>query len=128
MIIYDCSNSTEYTNRPPKDNEIVRYLKENAAQYGHSFTDDPHAGEVYFTNDIFPSTLENDKIKAKRMDGVFNRHDNKHRNEPLNKAAAEADLVIFISEYARTKASTGAKNEKTIYRRISKNVSGRQWV
>lgn len=101
MIIYDCSNSAEYTHRPPKDNEIVRYLKENAAQYGHSFTDDPAAGEVYFTNDIFPSTLENDKIKVKRMDGVFSRYDNKHRNESLNKAAAEADLVIFISEYAR---------------------------
>lgn len=100
MKIYDCSNS-EY--RPehrggggPVTNEIMRYLHENAETYGHSFVG-AEESEVIITNDVFPPGLSGKKVK--RMGGVFEGE--LERNNKYNKAAQEADVVIFISEYVR---------------------------
>lgn len=103
-------------NCGPKENDIVRYLKQYASEFGHEFVPYMLGGDaqgvkhadVVFTNDVWPKTVfwEGDdpfpgKFKVKRMDGVFSRADTVHRNEALNKAAQQADHVIFISEYSK---------------------------
>ena len=102
MKIFDCSNSQKSLRDKgalygPKENDILRYLKQYASEFGHVFVD---SADVVFTNDIFPESFPG-KRKVKRMDGVFSRADVVHRNEALNAAAMEADHVIFISEYSR---------------------------
>lgn len=105
MKIFDCSNSEESLRNKttlygPKDNDVVRYLKQYANEFGHQFVQSAEDSDVIFTNDIFPEPFLG-KRKVKRMDGVFSRVDVVHRNEVLNRAAQEADHVIFISEYSR---------------------------
>jgi glycosyltransferase involved in cell wall biosynthesis len=105
MKIFDVSNSkASLRNKAalygPKENDIVRYLKQYAPEFGHQFVQSAEDADVIFTNDIFPEPFLG-KRKVKRMDGVFSRADVVHRNEALNRAAQEADSVIFISEYSR---------------------------
>lgn len=109
MKIYDCSNSEVSLKAKgksirrdygPKENDILRYLKQYASEFGHVFVKNPDDADVIFTNDIFPESFPGKK-KVKRMDGVFARADMVHRNEALNQAAREADHVIFISDYSR---------------------------
>lgn len=108
--IFDCSNSTERPmNRGfggPVENTIVRDLKKYASLYGYAFVDDIDDANIIFTNDVFTRDAE---IRAldfgvpivKRMDGVFFQDALRSRNESLNLAAQQADLVIFISEFSR---------------------------
>lgn len=105
MKIYDCSNSEASLKSKsvlygPKENDIVRYLKQYATEFGHEFVLNSSDADVIFTNDIFPESF-NGKRKVKRMDGVFSRMNTIHRNEFLNKAAREANHVIFISDYSK---------------------------
>jgi glycosyltransferase involved in cell wall biosynthesis len=105
MKIYDCSNSEASLKGKarlygPKENDILRYLKQYASEFGHVFVQNPNDADVILTNDIFPESFSGKK-KVKRMDGVFARTDVVHRNEALNQAAQEADHVIFISDYSR---------------------------
>jgi glycosyltransferase involved in cell wall biosynthesis len=104
MKIYDCSLSTKNRNIDtyygPRVNDIVRYLKQYAGEFGHTFINDWRKADVIFTNDIFPEDYPG-KRKVKRMDGVFTRNNLTHRNEQLNAAAQEADHVIFISDFSR---------------------------
>ncbi len=105
MKIFDCSNSEASLRGKarlygPKENDILRYLKQYASEFGHLFVQYPDEADVIFTNDIFPEPFPG-KRKVKRMDGVFSRADLVHRNDALNQAAREADEVIFISEYSK---------------------------
>jgi glycosyltransferase involved in cell wall biosynthesis len=104
--IFDCSNSSE---RPPHRNgggplvnDVMRYLHENCEYYGFTFVNDPHIADVIITNDVFPKyILDLKKPLVKRMDGVFWHKDFVQRNHPLNRAAQQADNVIFITNYSR---------------------------
>lgn len=98
MKIFDCSKSTKPEGY--KDNKIIAYLKQYAGRFGHEFVPCWEDADVIFTNDIFPLSF-NGKRKVKRMDGIFSRVDNMCRNNELNKAAEQADHVIFISNYSR---------------------------
>lgn len=104
---YDCSNSVERTphrseSYGPKENDIMRGLKKYCSVFGYEFIDDPSDAEVIITNDVFPKDiLALNKPKVKRMDGVYWENRFKDRNELLNKAAMEADEVIFISEFSK---------------------------
>jgi hypothetical protein len=104
MKIFDCSNSEKSLIGKgrlygPKENDILKYLKQYASEFDHVFVHSPEGADVIFTNDIFPEPFPG-KRKVKRMDGVFSRVDVIHRNETLNLAAQEADHVIFISKYS----------------------------
>lgn len=123
MKIVDVSNSSLANPRNlggnhtgPRENDIVRYLKQYAHEFGHEFVPYMLGGEaggikpadVVFTNDVWPETefWKGDdpfpgKFKVKRMDGVFSRADVVHRNKALNEAARQADHVIFISDYSK---------------------------
>ena len=104
---YDCSNSVE---RPPhrqesfgpKENDLMRGLKKYCSVFDYEFIDQPQDAAVIITNDVFPKDiLVFDKPRVKRMDGVYWDNRVKDRNESLNKAAMEADWIIFISEYSK---------------------------
>jgi len=103
--IYDCSNSEE---RPvhrntggPKENDIVRYLKMYCSNYDCEFVNDIHTADVIFTNDIFDKkSLETGLPRVKRMDGIFLQKDLLSRNELYNRAAEQANRVIFITKYS----------------------------
>lgn len=91
----------------PKENDIARYLKQYAAQYGHKVVYRWDEADVVFTNDVFPDTYTREdgepfpgKFKVKRMDGIFTHPDKVQRNELLNRAARQADHVIFISRFS----------------------------
>jgi len=103
MKIYDCSQQVYLKGRfyGPRQNDIVRYLKQYAGEFGHEFINDWRKADVVFTNDVFWSETTPGKRKVKRMDGVFTRNDLASRNEELNAAAREADHVIFISDFSR---------------------------
>jgi len=104
--ILDCSNSIE---RPahrggggPIENDIIRYLWENAADYNCKFVAAPSQADVILTNDIFPSDLIGRGIPmVKRMCGPFWQRHLSSRNDVLNRAAQLADKVIFISQYSQ---------------------------
>ncbi len=104
--IFDCSNSLE---RPlhrggggPKENEIVKYLKLYASDFNCCFVDDFKKADVCFTNDVFSkNVLSAEKPLVKRMDGVFSIENFVERNALLNKAACEANDVIFISNFSK---------------------------
>jgi glycosyltransferase involved in cell wall biosynthesis len=102
--IYDCSNSIKRPHhrggKGPLENDIIRHLKEYCNDYNCMFVDNPYEGDVIITNDVFPNGLP-DRPKIKRMDGIFWRHCFLDRNIKLNKAAIEADHVIFISEFSK---------------------------
>jgi glycosyltransferase involved in cell wall biosynthesis len=103
--IYDCSNSYE---RPPHrggggpvQNDIMRYLKENAHNYDSMFVEELEKCDVVITNDVFPkNVLDSKKPLVKRMDGVFWHNNFIGRNKQLVEAALQADRVIFISDYS----------------------------
>jgi glycosyltransferase involved in cell wall biosynthesis len=66
------------------------------------FIDNANESDVIITNDVFPNYLKNiNKVKVKRMDGVYWQEQFKERNIPLNESAQIADLVIFISEFSK---------------------------
>ena len=107
MRIFDCSNSSE---RPPhrsesfgpKQNDVMRYLRMYANEFGVEYVDDPLLSDIIITNDVFPSYIAPlKKKKVKRMDGIYWDEDNVNRNVALNRAASQADLVIFISKYSQ---------------------------
>lgn len=105
MRIYDCSNSAE---RPahrggggPKMNDVMRYLRENASAYACEFVDSHETADVIITNDVFPSDIPDSIPKVKRMCAPFFQTQLATRNEALNKAAKQADKVIFITEYSK---------------------------
>lgn len=105
MLIFDCSNSakSELNKQKlygPKENDILRYLKQYASEFGHEFVTNYNDADIILTNDIFPESFVGKK-KIKRMDGVFARADTVHRNGPLNAAAQKADHVIFVSEFSK---------------------------
>ena len=106
MQIFDCSNQDQRLNHRgcggPRENDIMRYLKENALRFGYSFTSYLTDADIAITNDIFTKEVAESSIpKIKRMDGTFYQEDLKHKNELLNEAAMKADEVIFISEYSK---------------------------
>jgi glycosyltransferase involved in cell wall biosynthesis len=91
----------------PKENDIVRYLKQYAMEYGHKVVYHWEEADVVFTNDVFPDTHTREdkepfpgKFKVKRMDGIFTHPDKVQYNELLNRAARQADHVIFISQFS----------------------------
>jgi glycosyltransferase involved in cell wall biosynthesis len=106
MKIYDCSNSLERPRHRsesygPPENDVMRYLKENAHKYEAEWVRTPRDADVVMTNDVFPKDiLTLGKPMVKRMDGVFWRPKEIARNIPLNRAARQADRVVFISEYS----------------------------
>jgi glycosyltransferase involved in cell wall biosynthesis len=104
--IYDCSNSTERPSHRggggPVMNDIMRYLHERAGDYYFKFVDSAEDASVIITNDVFPESVLNlGKPLIKMMCAPFWQKDMQYRNEVLNKAATQADLVIFITEYSR---------------------------
>jgi len=106
ISLYDCSNSEERPktrgNGGPVKNDIIRYLQEYAGSYGCQFVSEPGKADVFLTNDVFPSSiLKYDRPRVKRMDGVFWDKKYMERNVPLNRAASQADHVIFISQYSQ---------------------------
>lgn len=105
LKIHDCSNSSlrpqHRGNGGPKENDILRYLKEYAHNYFCEFTTLKNC-DVVITNDIFtPDVLESSKPKVKRMDGVFSHYELLKRNYEYNTAAQQADHVIFISKFSQ---------------------------
>jgi glycosyltransferase involved in cell wall biosynthesis len=104
--IYDCSNSPE---RPSNrgfggsvENACVKLLKKYSANFDCLFIDDPNKADLFFTNDIFPHWILQYKIpKVKRMDGIFWQQSLMERNEAYNKAAQQADCVLFVSQYSQ---------------------------
>lgn len=104
--IYDCSNSNERPNHRggggPVMNDIMRYLHEDAEDYYFEFVDYPGCAEAIITNDVFPKfVLDMGVPLIKRMCGPFWQRDMQYRNDVLNLAASQADLVIFISDYSK---------------------------
>lgn len=105
--IYDCSNSSERpahrsVSKGPSENDIMRGLKKYAHVFGFEYIDNPEDAEVIITNDVYPSNvLVLDKPRVKRMDGVFFLEHLKERNEPLNQAALQSTIIVFISEYSQ---------------------------
>ena len=101
--IYDCSNSSKRPkHRGPKgiiENTVVTALKTNNSGRGCVFVDKAKDADVIFTNDVFDKKYPK-HFKVKRMDGVFLDPKCTDRNVPLNKAAKEADHVIFISKFS----------------------------
>lgn len=104
--IFDCSNSSErpshrIISKCPKENDMMKDLKKYCPE-DFCFVDKPLYSDILLTNDVFPSFLNGlNKIRIKRMDGVFWQNEFKERNEPLNKSAIKSDLVIFISQFSK---------------------------
>lgn len=106
IFVYDCSNSdyrpSHRKGGGPLTNDVIRQLKEHAALLDLEFVENPACAHVLLTNDVFPETVAHyDLPRFKRMDGIFHRDGLLSRNERLNKAAQEADHVVFISDFAK---------------------------
>lgn len=106
MKIYDCSNSQDRPqNRGyggPRENAVVTMLKRYAANYDAEFVANPVDADLIFTNDVYPANIVAlDKPKVKRMDGVFWQEHLADRNDAYNRAAAQSDCVIFVSNFSR---------------------------
>lgn len=104
--VYDCSNSFERPKHRggggPIKNDIMRYLSENSHKYECEFVQDINLSDVVITNDVFPEyVLSLKKPMVKRMCSPFWHKDYYYRNDSLNRAATQADKVIFITEYSR---------------------------
>lgn len=104
--IYDCSNSPERPEHRggggPITNDIMRYLKENCEDYAIEFTDKLSDASIVITNDVFTDeAVESGLCLVKRMCGPFWHSNFIHRNDKLNRAARQADKVIFITEYSK---------------------------
>ena len=106
LRIFDCSNGPARPHHRkislcPRQNTIVRDLKEYAKYFNCMFTYSPDSADIIFINDVFPDyLLDYPQPKVKRMDGVFQLEGLKDRNEKLNQAAEQADHVIFISLFS----------------------------
>lgn len=104
--IFDCSNSDfrpehRAISKGPKQNDIMRYLHENAKRYSCEFTDDYKSSDVIITNDVYPDyVLKIDRPRVKRMCSPYWRTNLLDRNIRLNKAAEQSNWVIFISQYS----------------------------
>jgi glycosyltransferase involved in cell wall biosynthesis len=86
----------------PVKNEVMQYLFENAHRFGHQMVQTVHDADVIITNDVFtPEALDSGKPLWKRMDGIFYLKHLNDRNVVLNKAAEQADHVVFITDYSR---------------------------
>jgi glycosyltransferase involved in cell wall biosynthesis len=106
MKIFDCSNSiarpAHRNGGGPKQNDIMRYLQENAHQYDCSFVDSAGAADIIITNDVYPEeVIKLDRPKVKRMCSPFWRSSLQYRNISLNRAAEQSNKVLFISDYSR---------------------------
>jgi glycosyltransferase involved in cell wall biosynthesis len=102
--VHDCSNSVAKPHHRggggPVENDCIRYIKNYGCYL--DWVDSPKDANVIITNDVFTDEcLALDTPKVKRMDGVFWQHRFKERNEPLNRAAQQADHVVFISEFSK---------------------------
>lgn len=126
--IFDCSNSEERpahreTSLCPFENDIVAGLKKYSSYFDCKFVKDVNEANIIFTNDIFPEyVLKIKKLKIKRMDGIYWQTQLKNRNLLLNKAAKQADHVIFISNYSKNSFFSLYKNELKSYSVILNNV------
>ena len=105
--IHDCSdNFTAPIHRDisfgSRQNDIMFDLKKHAESFSFQYVDDWKEADVIITNTTFPPKIIRDPIlKVKRMDGVYWREDEVHRNHELNISAIAADSVIFISNYSK---------------------------
>jgi len=80
----------------------MRYLKEHAEKYSYAFTDSLIDADVVITNDVFTDeALQSSKPLVKRMCAPYWQYKFHSRNIPLNEAARQANVVIFITEYSR---------------------------
>jgi glycosyltransferase involved in cell wall biosynthesis len=128
--IYDCSNSAERPenrgNGGPVENDVMRYLKENAHEYDCIFTENSQDYDLLITNDVFPEKFYTSPLpKLKRMDGIFFQEQYRKRNIPLNEAAKEADHVIFISEFSKQSyeaIETPLKSSSVALNQVDPNV------
>ena len=110
--IHDCSNSSKRPKHKggggPVENDVMRYLKNYAKDYGYEFVSEAANADVIITNDIFTEEalhcrygLGSKKIPlVKRMCAPYWQKEFQDRNEILNRAAREADYIIFITEYS----------------------------
>lgn len=106
LKVYDCSNSAK---RPvhrggggPFENDVIRQLKLHASEHGVCFVSEYKDADLILTNDVYPDyILDTRTPRLKRMDGMFYRPGDNHRNSTYNLAATQSDHVIFISEYAK---------------------------
>jgi hypothetical protein len=104
--IYDCSNSTERPKHKggggPVQNDVMRYLRDNAAAYGYRFVLNLGDADVVITNDVFTDkTLRFGRVRVKRMCAPYWQDEFQDRNKPLDEAARQAHVVIFITDYSK---------------------------
>lgn len=109
---YDCSIN-EYSNRihnkesyGPIENDIMRDLNKFAHLYDFKRVNNYQDADIIITNTLYPDdilrwSIEHNIPKIKRMDGIYWQNSLKYKNEPLNNAALQSDMVIFISKYSR---------------------------
>ena len=109
---FDCSVN-DYSNRVhntnsygPLENDIMRDLGKYAGQYQFERIYDYKKAQIIITNTVYPNNIlkwaKSNKVPlVKRMDGIYWKNELKHKNDALNLAANQSDLVIFISDYSR---------------------------
>jgi len=131
--IYD---DTFNLNAPPHrnhsmgrvENDIMSDLKKYSVQFDCMFTSSLNNADIAITNSSFSDEVLNSAIiKVKRMDGIYWREDEVGRNEQLNIAAVNADLVIFISEFSKRSFHTlypelKLKSECVVLNNVDNNV------
>lgn len=109
---YDCSINEssnrlhKRSNMGPKENDIMRDLSIYASNFGFKRVYNYEESNIIITNTIYPDdilnwSIENNIPKVKRMDGIYWKNDMKYKNDQLNLAAQQSDMVIFISEYSK---------------------------
>jgi glycosyltransferase involved in cell wall biosynthesis len=133
MKLFDCSfNDTAPQHRDvsngPKNNDIMSDLKKYASEFSVEYVTSWKCADAIITNTTFPDYIkESNKIKVKRMDGIYWSSYEKNRNEVLNESAIIADLVIFISEYSKKSfhalyPNLILKNELVVLNGVDDNV------
>jgi len=104
-IFHDCSNAEERPSHRggggPKQNDVMRYLWRYAADYGCA--QGPLEGaDVVITNDCYSTeALQSGLPRLKRMDGTYSTPELLGRNLPLNRAAEQADTVVFNCQFSK---------------------------
>lgn len=109
---YDCSinelsnHHHIRSNMGPKENDIMRGLATYAANFGYKRVYNYEEANIVITNTTYTDDIlnwcdKNNIPKVKRMDGIYWKNDIKYKNDSLNIAAQQSDIVIFISEYSR---------------------------
>ena len=105
--IFDCSeNSWAPSHRVesmgPVRNDVMVGLMKYSTKHNFEYVGSWLDADVIITNTVFsPEMLKSKVFKVKRMDGIYWNPSNMMRNDSLNKAAEQADLVIFISKYSQ---------------------------